>query len=364
MRGKAVEAVPSAEERAFPEAHVRKRKAPRSLSDRCRIILPCAEGLRNREIAERTGAHGHTVGRWRRRFAGKRIEGLPDECRSGRPRTVTDGKVAEAAGRTLATMPKDATHRSVRSMAGRTGAPRTAVRRIRPAFSLKPRRSGTFRLSADPLFVGKAQDIVGLCMAPPDRAAVLCVGGKPRIQAPDRTRPVLPMAPGAAGRRTHDCVRHGTATPFAAPGVATGAVTGKCGRPRRATEFPAFLKEIEAAMPEGLDVHPVMDSYATHRTERVGNRLARRRHWHVRFTPAPASWINQAGRRFAELTGKKLQRGAHRSVAGPDAGIMSFIDAHSERPKPCKRVKSADGILASVRRFCLKANALGESEEV
>ena len=209
--------------------------------------------------------------------------------------------MAEAAGRTLATMPKDATHRSVRSMAGRTGAPHTTVRRIRSAFSLKPHRSGTFRLSTDPLSVGRVQDIVGLCMAPPDRAAVLCVDGKPRIQALDRTQPVLPMA---AGRRTHDCVRHGTATLFAAPGVAAGAVIGKCGRPRRATEFPAFLKEIEAAASDGLDVRPVMDSRATHRTEKVRNRLARRRRWHVHFTPAPASWINQA-RALVRGTGRE-----------------------------------------------------------
>ena len=364
MRGKAVEVVLSAEERAFLEAHVRKHKAPRSLSDRCRIILLCAEGLRNREIAERTGVHEHTVGKWRRRFAEKRIEGLSDECRSGRPRTVTDDKVAEVVERTLTTMPKDATHWSVRSMAERTGVSHTTVHRIWSAFSLKPHRSETFKLSTDPLFVDKVQDIVGLYMAPPDRAVVLCVDEKSQIQALDRTQPVLPMAPGVAERRTHDYVRHGTTTLFAALDVATGAVIGKCSRRHRATEFLAFLKEIEAAVPEGLDVHLVMDNYATHKTEKVRNWLARRRHWHVHFTPTSASWINQVERWFAELTRKKLQRGVHRSVAELNADIMSFIDAHNEKPKPYKWVKSADEILASVRRFCLKANALGESEEV
>ena len=183
MRGKAVEVVLSAEERAFLEAHVRKHKAPRSLSDRCRIILLCAEGLRNREIAERTGVHEHTVGKWRRRFAEKRIEGLSDECRSGRPRTVTDDKVAEVVERTLTTMPKDATHWSVRSMAERTGVSHTTVHRIWSAFSLKPHRSETFKLSTDPLFVDKVQDIVGLYMAPPDRAVVLCVDESERVNA-------------------------------------------------------------------------------------------------------------------------------------------------------------------------------------
>ena len=201
-------------------------------------------------------------------------------------------------------------------------------------------------------------------MAPPDRAIVLCVDEKSQIQALDRTQPVLPMAPGVAERRTHDYVRHGTTTLFAALDVATGAVIGKCSRRHRATEFLAFLKEIEAAVPEGLDVHLVMDNYATHKTEKVRNWLARRRHWHVHFTPTSASWINQVERWFAELTRKKLQRGVHRSVAELNADIMSFIDAHNEKPKPYKWVKSADEILASVRRFCLKANALGASEEV
>ncbi len=364
MRGKAVEAVPSAEERAFLEAHVRKHKAPRSLSDRCRIVLLCAEGLRSREVAERAGVHGHTVGKRRRRFAERRIEGLSDECRSGRPRTVTDEKAAEAGGRTPTAMPKDATRWPVRSMAGRTGASHATARRIRSASSLKPHRSGTFKLSTDPLFVDKVQDIAGLCMAPPDRAVVPFVDGKPRTRALDRTQPVLPMAPGAAGRRTRDCVRHGTTTLFAALDVATGAAAGKRFGRHRATEFPGFLKEVEAAVPDGLDVHLATVSHATHKTEKARKRLARRRHWHVHFTPASASWLNRVGRWFAEPTGRKLQRSAHRSAAELEADIMSFIDAHNENPRPCKWVKSADETLASVRRFRLKMSGPGASENV
>ena len=364
MRGKAVEVVLSDEERGFLETHVRKHKVPRSLSDRCRIILLCAEGLPSREIAGRLGVHEHTVGKWRRRFAEKRLEGLSDEYRPGRPRTVTDDKVAEVVERTLNTMPKDATHWSVRSMAEKTGVSHTTVHRIWSAFSLKPHRSETFKLSTDPLFVDKVQDIVGLYMAPPDRAVVLCVDEKSQIQALDRTQPVLPMAPGAAERRTHDYTRHGTTTLFAALDVATGAVIGKCYRRHRAKEFLAFLKEVEAAAPEGLDVHLVMDNYATHKTEKVRQWLARRRHWQIHFTPTSASWLNQVERWFAELTRKKLQRGVHRSVAELNADILSFIDAHNEKPKPYKWVKSADEILASVRRFCLKANELGVGKEV
>ena len=289
---------------------------------------------------------------------------LSDEYRSGRPRTVTDDKVAEVVERTLSTMPKDATHWSVRSMAKRTGVSHTTLHRIWSAFSLKPHRSETFKLSTDPLFVDKVQDIVGLYMAPPDRAVVLCVDEKSQIQALDRTQPVLPMAPGVAERRTHDYVRHGTTTLFAALDVATGAVIGKCFGRHRASEFLSFLKEVEAAVPDGLDVHLVMDNYATHKTEKVRKWLARRRHWHVHFTPTSASWLNQVERWFAELTRKKLQRSAHRSVAELEADIMSFIDAHNENPKPYKWVKSADEILASVRRFCLKMNEPGASEEV
>ena len=234
---------------------------------------------------------------------------------------------------------------------------------LRPAPHRDGRR-GTFKLSTDPLFVDKVQDIVGLYMAPPDRAVVLCVDEKSQIQALDRTQPVLPMVPGVAERRTHDYARHGTTTLFAALDVATGAVIGKCSRRHRAMEFLGFLKEVEAAVPEGLDVHLVMDNYATHKTEKVRAWLARRRHWHVHFTPTSASWLNQVERWFAELTRKKLQRGVHLSVAEFNADIMSFIDAHNEKPKPYKWVKSADEILASVRRFCLKANKLGVSKEV
>lgn len=344
----------SEEERSFLEVQLRRHKAPRSLSDRCHIILLCSQGLQSKEVAERLGVHEHTVGKWRRRFAKDGLEGLSDEYRAGRPRTVLDEHVAEVIEHTLNTTPKDATHWSIRSMAAETGLSHTTIRRIWAAFGLQPHRSQTFKLSTDPLFVDKVQDIVGLYMSPPNRAVVLCVDEKSQIQALDREQPVLPMAPGVPERRTHTYIRHGTTSLFAALDIATGAVIGKCYKRHRASEFLDFLKQIDAQMPEGLDVHLVMDNYATHKTPKIKAWLARRPHWHVHFTPTSASWINQVERWFAELTRKQLQRGVHRSTAELEADIAAFIAAHNENPQPYKWVKSADKILASVKRFCQK----------
>lgn len=355
MAGRVADAVVlSSEERAFLEAQVRRHKAARSLSDRCRMILLCAEGFRSKEVAERLGVHEHTVGKWRRRFVKDRIEGLTDEYRPGRPRTVSDAQVAEVIERTLNTTPKDATHWSIRSMAAETGLSHTTIRRIWTAFGLQPHRSEAFKLSTDPLFVDKVQDIVGLYMSPPNRAIVLCIDEKSQIQALDREQPVLPMAPGVAERRTHTYTRNGTTSLFAALDIATGAVIGKCYKRHRASEFLDFLKRIDAAVPKGPDVHLVMDNYATHKTPKIKAWLARRPHWHVHFTPTSASWINQIERWFAELTRKRLRRGVHRSAAELEADIAAFIQAHNKNPKPYIWVKSADEILASVKRFCQK----------
>jgi transposase len=358
MRGRASIAIAlSDEERGFLEAQLRRHKAARSLSDRCRIVLRCADGLTSKQIAAELGHSEHTVGKWRRRFAEHRIEGLSDEYRAGRPRTISDEQVADVIKRTLETTPKDATHWSIRSMAEEIGLSHTTIRRIWNAFGLQPHRAETFKLSTDPLFVDKVQDVVGLYMSPPNRAIVLCVDEKSQIQALDREQPVLPMAPGVAERRTHTYTRNGTTSLFAALDIATGAVIGKCYKRHRATEFLDFLKELDRRMPEGRDVHIVMDNYATHKTPRVKAWLARRPHWHVHFTPTSASWLNQVERWFAELTRKQIQRGVHRSVAELEADIAAFIDAHNENPKPYKWVKSADEILASVKRFCQKTLA-------
>ena len=344
----------SDEERSFLEGQVRRHRIARAMADRCRMILRCADGLSNKVAAAELGVHEHTVGKWRRRFVKDRLEGLSDEPRSGRPRTLADERVAEVIERTLTTAPADASHWSLRSMAQETGLSHTTVRRIWSAFGLQPHRSETFKLSSDPLFVEKVRDIVGLYLSPPERALVLCVDEKSQIQALDRTQPVLPMLPGMPERRTHDYKRHGTTSLFAALDVATGAVIGKCYRRHRAREFLDFLKVIDRNVPDELDVHLVMDNYATHKTAGVKAWLARRPHWHVHFTPTSASWINQVERWFAELTRKQLQRGVHRSTLQLEADIRAFIDSHNQQPRPFRWTKSADDILAAVKRFCLR----------
>jgi transposase len=347
----------SAEEKAYLERQVRRHRVARSLSERCRIILRCADGLTSKAVGADLGVHEHTVGKWRRRFLKDRIDGLFDEARPGRPRSIDDDQVAAVIEHTLATTPHDATHWSIRSMAKQTGLSHTTIRRIWTAFGLQPHRSETFKLSTDPLFVDKVRDIVGLYLSPPDRALVLCVDEKSQIQALDREQPVLPMMPGMPERRTHNYVRHGTTSLFAALDVASGFVIGKCYKRHRASEFLDFLKEIDARVPDDLDIHVVMDNYATHKTPRIKAWLARRPRYHVHFTPTSASWINQVERWFAELTRKQIQRGVHTSVNQLEADIRAFIEAHNADPKPYRWTKSADEILASVKRFCHKAEA-------
>ncbi len=237
-------------------------------------------------------------------------------------------------------------------MARASGLSVSTVQRIWRAFGLQPHRLETFKLSTDPDFVAKVRDVVGLYMSPPDRAIVLCVDEKSQIQALDRSQPMLPMRPGQAARRTHDYTRHGTTSLFAALDVATGRVIGKCYPRHRATEFRRFLNEIEANVPRDLDVHLVMDNYATHKTALIRSWLARRPHWHVHLTPTSSSWLNQVERFFALLTEKQIKRGVHRSVGALHDAIRAFIDVHNAAPRPFRWTKSASDILASIERFC------------
>ena len=355
VRGRPIaDLVLSSAERAYLERQVRRHRVARSLSERFRIVLKCAEGLPSKLVAAELGVCENTVGKWRRRFLQDRIDGLYDEARPGRPRTIGDDDVAAVIERTLRTTPADATHWSIRSMATEAGYSHTTIRRMWNAFGLQPHRSQTFKLSSDPLFVDKVRDIVGLYLSPPTHALVLSVDEKSQIQALDREQPVLPMMPGIPERRTHNYVRHGTTSLFAALDVATGFVIGKCYKRHRAIEFLDFLKQIDANVPDGLDIHIIMDNYATHKTDKVRAWLARRPHYHVHFTPTSASWINQVERWFAELTRKQLQRGVHTSTGQLEADIRSFIDRHNENPAPFKWTKSADEILAAVKRFCQK----------
>jgi len=343
------------EEREYLEGQVRRRRVSRSMSERCRIILRCADGVQSKVVAAELGVHEHTVGKWRRRFLSDRVEGLLDEVRPGRPRTIDDDQIAAVIERTLRSTPVDATHWSIRSMAGATGFSHTTIRRIWTAFGLQPHRSETFKLSSDPLFVDKVRDIVGLYLSPPNRALVLSVDEKSQIQALDREQPILPMMPGMPERRTHSYIRHGTTSLFAALDIASGFVIGKCYKRHRAAEFLDFLKQMDAQVPPDLDIHIIMDNYATHKTALVRAWLARRPHYHVHFTPTSASWINQIERWFAELTRKQLRRGVHTSTSQLEQDIRSFIERHNENPKPYRWTKSADEILASVKRFCQTA---------
>jgi transposase len=330
-----------------------RRSTAQALALRARIILACAEGGQNKVIAARMGLDRETVGKWRRRFAEHRLEGLRDEPRSGAPRTLEDARIEAVIVRTLESLPPDATHWSSRGMAKASGVSISSVQRIWRAFGLQPHRLETFKLSTDPDFVAKVRDVVGLYVSPPQHAVVLCVDEKSQIQALDRSQPLLPMRPGQPARRSHDYKRHGVTSLFAALDIATGKVIGQCLPRHRATEFRRFLDEIEANVPKDLDVHLVMDNYATHKTEMIRDWLAKRPRWHVHLTPTSSSWLNQVERFFALLTDKKIRRGVHRSVTELKGDIEAFIEAHNADPKPFKWTKSADDILASIERFCV-----------
>ena len=340
------------EERAELESLTTRRKTAQGLALRARIVLTCAEGGQNTEVAAKLGLDRQTVGKWRRRFVERRVDGLHDEPRSGAPRTIDDARIEAVIVKTLENCPENATHWSSRGMAEASGLSVSTVQRIWRAFGLQPHRMETFKLSTDPNFVAKVRDVVGLYVSPPEHAIVLCVDEKSQIQALDRSQPMLPMRPGQPARRSHDYTRHGTTSLFAALDIATGRVIGKCYGRHRAAEFRKFLDAIEAAVPRELDVHLVMDNYATHKTPLIRRWLAKRPRWHVHLTPTSASWLNQVERFFALLTDKKIRRGVYRSVAALRADITSFIARHNADPKPFQWTKSADDILASIERFC------------
>ena len=332
---------------------VSRRKTAQALALRARIVLACAEGGQNKVIAAQLGLDRQTVGKWRHRFVEHRVDGLHDEPRSGTPRTIDDARIEAVIVRTLESLPSDATHWSSRGMAEASGLSVSTVQRIWRAFGLQPHRLETFKLSTDPDFVAKVRDVVGLYVSPPQHALVLCVDEKSQIQALDRSQPMLPLRPGQAQRRTHDYKRHGVTSLFAALDIATGKVIGQCFQRHRATEFRQFLDEIEANVPEDLDVHLVMDNYATHKTPMIRAWFAKRPRWHIHLTPTSSSWLNQVERFFANLTDKKLRRGVHHSVAQLKADIEAFIAAHNADPRPFRWTKSADDILASIERFCV-----------
>jgi transposase len=349
----------TAEERETLERWMRRRTTAQALAQRARIILSCAEGKTNTTVAAEIGVSKPTVGKWRARFLMQRLDGLLDEPRPGAPRKISDAYVERVITATLESAPPDATHWSTRSMARHAGLSQSAVSRIWRAFALAPHRTETFKLSKDPLFIEKVRDIVGLYLNPPERALVLCVDEKSEIQALDRTAPLLPMRPGQIERRTHDYQRHGTVSLFAALDTATGKVLGSCQRRHRSEEFVKFLDRIDAAVPPDLNIHLVLDNYATHKTPRVHRWLAKRPRYQLHFTPTSASWLNLVERWFAALTEKQLRRGVFRSTRELESAIIRYLETTNGAPKPFIWTKSADEILASIARFCRRISDSG-----
>jgi transposase len=341
-------------EREQLESWARRRTSAQALAQRSRIVLGCAAGADNKTVAARERVSAAMVGKWRRRFLERRLDGLVDEPRSGRPRTIDDAKVEEVIVRTLERTPKNATHWSTRSMAAEVGLSREAVGRIWRAFALQPHRAESFKLSTDPLFIEKVHDVVGLYLAPPERAVVLCVDEKSQIQALDRTAPILPLAPGVPERRTHDYRRSGTSSLYAALDLTTGKVIHALRQRHRAIEFRKFLVQIDQQVPAHLDVHLVLDNASTHKTPAIQKWLAAHPRFVLHFTPTSSSWLNLVERWFAELTTKTLQRGAHRSVRELNADIRAWIASWNEDPKPYIWTKTAEQILDSIARFCTK----------
>ena len=343
------------------ESWTRRRKSSQALALRSRIVLAC-EGIEPPAIvavARELAVAPDTVRKWRKRFAADRLEGLCDEPRPGKPRTITDEQVERVVIDTLESTPTDATHWSRASMAEHSGLSRRTIGRIWEAFNLQPHRSETFKLSKDPLFVDKVVDIVGLYCNPPEKAVVLCADEKSQIQALDRTQPVLPMAPGIPECRSHDYVRNGVTSLFAAFDIASGKVITALHRRHRSIEWLKFLRRIDKEVPAGLDIHLVCDNYATHKTEAVQRWLARHPRFHVHFTPTSASWINQVERWFALVTTKLLQRGVHTSVASLEKDLRTWIATYNDNPRPFTWTKTATDILESVKRFCLRISAQG-----
>lgn len=339
----------------------RSRSLPAALALRARIVLGC-EGAdkASTEVAKALGIDRNTVNKWRARYVRDRISGLYDELRPGRPRTVDDERVAELINTTLHTKPADgSTHWSTRGLAGETGISKSTVARYLKAFQLKPHRVESFKLSTDPLFIEKLRDVVGLYLNPPENALVLCVDEKSQCQALERTQPMLPMGLGYVEGVTHDYVRHGTTTLFAALNVMNGQVLAQC-RPRhRHQEFLDFLRTIDKAVPQELDVHCIADNYASHKHPKVRAWLARRPRWHMHFVPTYSSWLNQVERFFAIITEKAIRRGSFKSVKELTTKINKFVSHYNDNCKPFTWTATADSILEKLARLCGRINGTG-----
>jgi putative transposase len=330
------------------------RTLPHGLVARARLVLWSAEGRSNSQIARRLRWTNATVGKWRQRFVEHRLAGLYDELRPGRPRSIDDEQVAALLKRTLSRKPRGATHWTVRQAATASGISKSTVHRLFQAFGLQPHRSRGFKLSTDPFFIEKVRDVVGLYLNPPDHALVLCVDEKSQIQALNRTQPVLPMGLGYVEGVTHDYVRHGTTTLFAALDIATGAVFTECKPRHRHQEFLSFLRRLDACIPKELDVHLIVDNYATHKHPKVRAWLAHRPRYHIHYTPTYSSWLNQVERWFGLITQRAIRRGSFTSVKDLVEKIDAFVQHYNRSQRPFVWTATADSILQKIERLCLR----------
>jgi putative transposase len=359
-RNVAAEVVLDTEQRTQLESLAASRTLPHALVSRARIILMAADGMKNIAIADEVGLTRLTVSKWRSRFIDQGIQGLHDELRPGRPRSIDDDRIAALLNKTLRKRPEGATHWTTRLIADESGISKSTVQRVWNTFGLQPHRHQSFKLSTDPFFIEKLRDIVGLYLNPPENAVVLCVDEKSQCQALERTQPVLPMGLGYVEGITHDYIRHGTTTLFAALDIANGKVISRCQHRHRHQEFLRFLKHIDKNVPPDLDLHLVMDNYATHNHPKVRTWLAQHPRYHVHFTPTYSSWLNQVERWFALITQRAIRRGSFRSTKQLVSRIDQFVQNYNKKCRPFLWTATADSILAKLERLCIAISGTGD----
>lgn len=353
---KAKELIVTAADRAQLESIARSQSVPAGLARRAQMILRMADGETNSAVARRYRVSRPTVTMWRTRYRERGIAGLHNELKPGRPRSTSEEQIAQLVNTALKSKPEGKTHWSRRGLASATGLSTTTVHRYLTLFGLQPHRSKSFKLSTDPFFIEKVRDIVGLYLNPPDHALVLCVDEKSQVQGLERTQPLLPMGLGYVEGITHDYVRHGTTTLFAALDIANGTVLTQCKRRHRHQEFLAFLRHIEANVPDHLDVHLICDNYGTHKHAKVRAWLARRSRFHLHFTPTYSSWLNQVERWFALITNQAIRRGSFDSVTDLKRKITAFVERYNQHPRPFMWTATAESILAKIERLCKLIN--------